>query len=65
VWEPGILAILAPREVINDQSCCRICFVWNMLLDPLPLQIIFLFVTFPKFHLHFLYHPFIFACLSH
>lgn len=66
VWEPGISAILAPHEVTNDQNCCRICFVWSMLLDPLPcLPIIFLFVILPKFHLHFLYHPFIFTCLSH
>lgn len=37
-----------------------------MLLDSLPLlQIIFLFVMLPKFHLPFLYHPIIFTCLSH
>jgi len=66
VWEPGISAILAPCEVINYQSCCKICFVWSMSFDPLsPLHIIFLFVILPKFHLHFVYHPFIFTCLSH
>lgn len=66
VWEPGISAILAPCEAINDQSCCRICFVWSMSLNPLPLlQIFFLSVILPKFHLYFWYHRFIFTCPSH
>jgi hypothetical protein len=66
VWEPGISAILAPCEVINYQGCCKICFVWSISFDPIsPLHIIFLFVILPKFHLHFVYDPFIFTCLSH